>query len=49
MPTSKNRTNITIDEDKKWNSLAEKRDTKDAKFISHAEAWELSLQKRANL
>ena len=30
---------IEIDEDEIWNRLAEERDTKDAKFISHKEAW----------
>ena len=30
---------IEIDEDEIWAKLAEERDTKDAKFISHKEAW----------
>jgi hypothetical protein len=30
---------LTIEEDDVWNSIAEKRDTKDAKFYSHDEAW----------
>lgn len=30
---------IEIDEDDIWNQLAEKRDTKGAKFISHKKAW----------
>lgn len=30
---------IEIDEDDALNGIAEKRDTKDAKFISHKDAW----------
>lgn len=30
---------LEIEEDDLWNALAEKRDTKDAKFISHEEFW----------
>ena len=30
---------LTIEEDDVWNSIAEKRDTKDVKFYSHDEAW----------
>ena len=30
---------IEIEEDEIFNQLAEERDTKDAKFISHNEAW----------
>ena len=30
---------IQIEEDDVWNSLAEKRDTKNARFISHKDAW----------
>ncbi|MBI5754512.1 hypothetical protein HZA40_05205 [Candidatus Peregrinibacteria bacterium] len=30
---------IEIDEDEIWDKLAGERDTKDAKFISHKEAW----------
>ena len=30
---------IEIDEDEVWNRLAEERDTTDAKFISHKDAW----------
>jgi len=30
---------LEIDEDEVWNALAEKRDTKKTKFISHKDAW----------
>jgi len=30
---------IEIEEDDVWNEIASKRDTKDAKFISHKNAW----------
>lgn len=30
---------MEIDEDDIWNTLAEKRDTKGAKFVSHKKAW----------
>ena len=30
---------IAVEEDEVWDSLATKRDTKDAKFISHKDAW----------
>ncbi len=30
---------IEIDEDDIWNKIAEKRDTPDAKFVSHKNAW----------
>ncbi len=30
---------LEIDEDGIWNTLAENRDTKDAKFVSHKNAW----------
>ena len=30
---------IQIDEDDIWNNIAENRDTKSAKFISHDDAW----------
>lgn len=30
---------LEIDEDEVWNALAEERDTKDAKFVSHKDAW----------
>lgn len=30
---------IEIEEDDVWNAIAESRDTKDAKFVSHQEAW----------
>lgn len=30
---------MEIDEDDVWNKLAEKRDAKDAKFVSHKKAW----------
>lgn len=30
---------IEIDEDEVWNSLAEARDKKGAKFVSHEDAW----------
>ncbi|MBU1018968.1 MAG: hypothetical protein ABII07_00495 [Patescibacteria group bacterium] len=30
---------IEIDEDRIWNKIAEERDTGDAEFISHEEAW----------
>jgi predicted DNA-binding protein len=30
---------IELDEDEVWNSLAEARDKKDAKFISHKNTW----------
>lgn len=30
---------LEIDEDDIWNRLAEERDTPDAKFVSHEEAW----------
>lgn len=30
---------LEIEEDDVWNAIAEKRDTKDAKFLSHEEAW----------
>lgn len=30
---------IELDEDEIWNSLAEARDKKNAKFISHKNAW----------
>ncbi len=30
---------LEIDEDGVWNALAEKRDTKDARFVSHKNAW----------
>ncbi len=30
---------IEIEEDDVWNAIAEKRDTKDATFVSHEEAW----------
>ncbi|MBU0767361.1 hypothetical protein KKF55_06345 [Patescibacteria group bacterium] len=31
---------IEIDEDEVWNAMAEKRDTKNASFISHKKVWE---------
>ncbi len=30
---------IQLEEDEVWNSLAEARDTKKAKFVSHKDAW----------
>lgn len=30
---------MEIEEDDVWNALAEKRDTKGAKFVSHKKAW----------
>ena len=30
---------LEMEEDDIWNALAEKRDTKDAKFMSHDDAW----------
>lgn len=30
---------LQVEEDDVWNSLAERRDTKNAKFISHKDAW----------
>ncbi len=30
---------LQIEEDDVWNAIAEKRDTKDAKFLSHEKAW----------
>jgi len=30
---------IEIEEDEVWNLIASKRDTKDAKFVSHKKAW----------
>jgi len=30
---------IEIEEDEVWNAIASKRDTKDAKFVSHKKAW----------
>lgn len=30
---------LEIEEDDVWNAIAEKRDTKDAKFLSHEKAW----------
>lgn len=30
---------LEIEEDDVWNAIAEKRDTKNAKFLSHEEAW----------
>ena len=30
---------IEIEEDDVWNAIAKKRDTKDATFVSHEEAW----------
>ena len=30
---------LEIDEDEVWNKLAEKRDTKTAKFVTHKDAW----------
>ena len=30
---------LEIEEDDVWNALAEKRDAKGAKFLSHTEAW----------
>ena len=30
---------VEIEEDEAWNKLAEERDTKDTKFISHKEFW----------
>jgi len=30
---------LEIEEDDVWNALAEKRDTKNAKFVSHENAW----------
>ena len=30
---------LQIEEDDVWNALAEKRDTKDAKFVSHKNVW----------
>ena len=30
---------LEIEEDELWNAIAKKRDTKDAKFLSHEKAW----------
>lgn len=30
---------LEIEEDDVWNAIAESRDTADAKFVSHEEAW----------
>jgi len=30
---------VELDEDQVWDSIAEKRDTSDASFISHKKAW----------
>lgn len=30
---------LEIEEDDVWNAIAQKRDTKDAEFVSHADAW----------
>jgi hypothetical protein len=30
---------LEIEEDDVWNAIAEKRDTKNAKFVSHEKAW----------
>ncbi len=30
---------LEIEEDDVWNAIAERRDTKSAKFLSHDEAW----------
>jgi hypothetical protein len=30
---------LEIEEDDVWNAIAEKRDTKNAQFISHEDAW----------
>ena len=30
---------LEVEEDDVWNAIAEKRDTKDAKFLSHDKAW----------
>ncbi len=30
---------LEIEEDDVWNAIAERRDTKDATFLSHDEAW----------
>ncbi len=30
---------LEIEEDEIWNAIAEKRDTKNAKFVSHEEFW----------
>lgn len=30
---------LEIEEDDVWNAIAEKRDTKDATFLSHEQAW----------
>lgn len=30
---------LEIEEDDVWNAIAEKRDTRNAKFVSHDEAW----------
>lgn len=30
---------LEIEEDDVWNAIAESRDTKDAKFVSHEKAW----------
>ena len=30
---------LQIEEDDVWNAIAEMRDTKDAKFLSHEKAW----------
>lgn len=35
---------LEIEEDKIWDELASKRDTKDAVFVSHAEAWKESTK-----
>lgn len=30
---------LELEEDKVWNELAEERDTKSAKYVTHAKAW----------
>ncbi len=30
---------LELEEDQVWNDIAEKRDTKKARFIAHAQAW----------
>ena len=39
MSTTKRRINISLTEDQAWETIAKKRDTKAARYLSHKKAW----------
>ena len=40
MSTAEGKIDISLEEDRIWEKIAEERDVKNARFVSHSQAWQ---------